>query len=96
VIAADMPVAVAAVVAAVLETHCCFQALDQVSELLCCPITHEVFKDPVVAADGITYERSAITGWLTTHDTSPMTNTPLPNCELHPNNLVRTLIEELL
>jgi hypothetical protein len=55
-----------------------------------------VFKDPVVAADGITYERSAITGWLTTHDTSPMTNTPLPNCELHPNNLVRTLIEELL
>jgi hypothetical protein len=67
-----------------------------VSELLCCPITHEVFKDPVVAADGITYERQAITGWLTTHDTSPMTNIPLANCELHPNNLVRTLIEELL
>lgn len=34
----------------------------------CCPITHDVFSDPVVAADGTTYERSAIesecgTGW---------------------------------
>jgi hypothetical protein len=77
---------------------CCFalQTLDQVSELLCCPITHEVLRDPVVAADGITYERRAITEWLATHDTSPMTNITLANRELHPNNLVRTLIEELM
>lgn len=72
------------------------QTLDQVSELLCCPITHEVLHDPVVAADGITYERQAITDWLISHDTSPMTNMPLANLELHPNNLVRTLIEELM
>lgn len=70
--------------------------LDQVSELLCCPITHEVLVDPVVAADGITYERSAITHWLTAHDTSPMTNMRLANYELLPNSLVRTLIEELM
>lgn len=75
---------------------CAVQALEQVSELLCCPITHEVLRDPVVAADGITYERHAITNWLTSHDTSPMTNIPLANLELHPNNLVRTLIEELM
>ena len=25
---------------------------------LCCPLSHELFDDPVVAADGITYERS--------------------------------------
>lgn len=66
------------------------------SELLCCPITHEVLREPVVAADGITYERKAITNWLATHDTSPMTNVVLSNKELHPNSLVKTLIEELM
>ena len=29
---------------------------------LCCPITHEPMSDPVVAADGTTYERAAIEG----------------------------------
>jgi hypothetical protein len=72
------------------------ETLEQVSEALCCPITHEVFVDPVVAADGITYERRAIVDWLSTHNTSPMTNTVLPNLQLHPNSLVKTLVEELL
>lgn len=27
---------------------------------VCCPITHEVMEDPVIAADGTTYERAAI------------------------------------
>jgi hypothetical protein len=72
------------------------ETLEQVSEALCCPITHEVFVDPVVAADGITYERRAIVDWLSTHNTSPMTNTVLPNLQLHPNSLVKTLAEELL
>ena len=29
---------------------------------LCCPISHELMKDPVVAGDGHTYERSCIEG----------------------------------
>ena len=37
-----------------------------------CPLSHVVMFDPVTAEDGITYERSAIEGWLETHDTSPM------------------------
>ena len=28
----------------------------------CCPISHELMKDPVVAGDGHTYERSCIEG----------------------------------
>uniref|UniRef100_A0A383VC19 U-box domain-containing protein n=1 Tax=Tetradesmus obliquus TaxID=3088 RepID=A0A383VC19_TETOB len=72
------------------------ETLEQVSEALCCPITHEVFVDPVVAADGITYERKAIVDWLGSHNTSPMTNSVLPNLLLHPNSLVKTLVEELL
>jgi hypothetical protein len=36
-------------------------------------------KDPVLAADGYTYERTAIETWLSSHDTSPVTNAMLPN-----------------
>ena len=31
---------------------------------LTCPITCELFIDPVIAADGTTYERSAIEEWM--------------------------------
>ncbi|XP_030448976.2 U-box domain-containing protein 32 isoform X2 [Syzygium oleosum] len=50
-----------------------------------CPILQEVMKDPLIAADGFTYEAEAIQGWLHSgHNTSPMTN-----LELEHNNLVR-------
>ena len=38
-----------------------------------CPITHELFVDPVIFADGHTYERDAIATWLRRRETSPMT-----------------------
>lgn len=38
-----------------------------------CPITHAHFQDPVVASDGHTYERKAITEWLGKAQTSPIT-----------------------
>jgi hypothetical protein len=55
-----------------------------------------VFRYPVVAADGVTYERDAIEEWLTTHDTSPMTNDPLEHKLLFPNNLVKALVSEII
>ena len=39
-----------------------------------CPITQMPMEDPVVTADGHTYDRAAIERWLQTHDTSPLTN----------------------
>lgn len=45
----------------------------------------ELFVDPVIAADGFTYERSAIEDWLTRKKTSPMTNVPLEHERLIPN-----------
>ncbi|GIL50161.1 hypothetical protein Vafri_6293 [Volvox africanus] len=68
------------------------QALE---EHLCCPITQEPLVDPVVAADGNTYERLAITAWLEQHDTSPLTNEVLAHKGLTPNNLLRKIAEEL-
>ena len=48
--------------------------------------------DPVIAADGHTYERAAILEWLQTHSTSPVTLQALPHTRLVPNVLVRTAI----
>lgn len=56
----------------------------------------ECLVDPVVCADGHTYERAAIEAWLMSRDTSPMTNEVLPHKMLIPNNLARTLAEEFL
>ena len=38
-----------------------------------CPITAEIMEDPVVIADGKTYERAAIEQWLARSNLSPMT-----------------------
>ena len=60
-----------------------------------CPITHEVMEDPVVCADGHSYERAAITQWLLARDTSPCTNAPLLHKNVVPNHALRNLIAEV-
>lgn len=54
----------------------------------------EVFKDPVVAADGYTYERQAIEDWLQKSNTSPMTNERMTDKELVMNNIIKTILQE--
>ena len=60
-----------------------------------CPITHELMRDPVIAADGYSYERSAIEAWLRSGGApvSPMTNAPLVSPTLTPNRSLKLLIE---
>lgn len=62
-----------------------------------CPILQsgEPMVDPVVAADGVTYERTAITRWLSMRNTSPMTNVRLPNKRLTPNYALKAIIESM-
>ncbi|KAI4371554.1 hypothetical protein MLD38_019774 [Melastoma candidum] len=67
---------------------------NQVPQYFTCPIMHEIMEDPLVAGDGFTYEAEAIRGWLDQHDTSPMTNLPLPNLNLVPNRTLRSAIQE--
>ena len=50
--------------------------------------------DPVIAADGHTYERSGIAEWLTNHTTSPVTRAVLKNQELTPNHQLKSQIEQ--
>ena len=44
---------------------------------LCCPITYEIFEDPVKMPDGHTYERAAITKALLGNGLSPITRIPM-------------------
>ena len=50
--------------------------------------------DPVLCADGRSFERSAIAAALAGGDaTSPATGLPLPHTELIPNHALRSLIQ---
>ncbi len=60
---------------------------------LCCPITQDIMKDPVIALDGVTYEREVITAWVSEHGTSPMTRGPMEAIFI-PNRAVKALIDE--
>lgn len=70
--------------------------LDDKFEKYLCPITGDVMVDPVIAPDGYTYERSAITEWLKKSNESPMTRQRMDAKNLVVNRLVKDEIEVLL
>jgi hypothetical protein len=62
-----------------------------------CPISWEIMTDPVVCADGHSFERKEIENWLRRHPqnpTNPLTGLPLPSTALVPNIGLRNLIQE--
>jgi hypothetical protein len=62
---------------------------------LSCPITLELFVDPVLADDGHTYERAALVEWVKNHNgTSPITRQPIKIKELKPNRIVKQLADQ--
>ena len=69
---------------------------DDVPEEFLCPISMEVMTDPVIAADGHTYERRAIEAWFGRAHTSPTTNAPLPHLNLIPAHTIKSLIQRHL
>ena len=64
------------------------------TESLICPITLELFRDPVLAQDGHTYERQAIENWIQRNGTSPLTRQELSLEHLYPNHLVKKLVAD--
>ena len=62
-----------------------------------CPISVEVMEDPVIAADGHSYERSDIELWFARgNNTSPKTGGALPHQFLTPNHNLRSAIQDFL
>ncbi len=65
-------------------------------EELRCPITHEIFLDPVVCEDGFVYERYAIENWFKKRLTSPLTNREIVNTNTFPVFYVKKMIDDIL
>ena len=61
-----------------------------------CPITTQVMYEPMMAADGESYEKEYIEAWLVTRNTSPLTNELLTHKHLTPNKNLKRAIDELL
>mmetsp|Transcript_125818 Transcript_125818/g.402777 ORF Transcript_125818/g.402777 Transcript_125818/m.402777 type:complete len:486 (+) Transcript_125818:60-1517(+) len=59
-----------------------------------CPISQQCMHDPVVLADGHSYERRYIERWLQHHSTSPVSGVLLPQTDMFPNHALRNAIEE--
>jgi hypothetical protein len=70
---------------------------DGVPKNFLCPITQEVFDDPVIWVDGHTYSRGAMAQWMRRADTSPMTGERFQGAgarTLLPNHAMRSQVEE--
>ncbi|CAJ1953503.1 unnamed protein product [Cylindrotheca closterium] len=57
-----------------------------------CPLTQQLFVDPVIDYEGNTYERKAILEWLEFNETSPLTRNHLTKDQLIPNRAVKHAI----
>ena len=64
----------------------------EIPEDLRCPLTLELFCEPVTAADGHTYEKVAIEQWFLKARTSPTTNEPLESTALIPQHTMKKLV----
>ena len=62
-----------------------------------CPVTTDLMEDPVIAADGHSYEQAAIKQWLSGgRRISPMTGEKLHHTLLTPNHALRKAIQAFL
>lgn len=68
-----------------------------IPHLFICPISLDLFKDPVTLCTGQTYDRSAIEKWLAAGNlTCPVTMQKLHDLSMVPNHTLRHLIDEWL
>jgi U-box domain len=61
-----------------------------------CPLTMEIMFDPVLDAEGNTFERSALFQWLKHSPTSPVSRQPLNERMVTSNNALRDTIHEFM
>lgn len=78
-----------------IETASEYSRMNELARGSLCPISQEPMSDPVVAADGHTYERSSIEKWLAKNNTSPLTGLPLSHKNLTPNYTLRSMLQTI-
>jgi hypothetical protein len=68
----------------------------EVPDWLCCKITMDVLRDPVITPDGISFERTVLLEHLSKSQTDPFTRQPLTATELRPNYALKEACDEFL
>lgn len=68
---------------------------ENIDQSVRCPITHEIFRDPVFASDGFCYERQAIQQLMKKTSLSPMTKQTLSST-LTPAYIIKSLVHTYL
>ncbi|KAL4149687.1 hypothetical protein QTP88_003568 [Uroleucon formosanum] len=67
-------------------------SIDTPDEFIC-PITQQIFRDPVICSDGHTYDRSAMVSWFRRGKfSSPLTNEPLLSKSMTTNTTIKEAI----
>jgi len=84
-----------------LQRHCSATTTAMLTEMAAecvCPISQSLMVDPVIAADGHTYDHAQIEAWFRRSNpaTSPQTREPLADRRLIPNLALRRTIEHLV
>jgi len=71
--------------------------MESFRDYLICPITNLIFREPVKASDGHTYEREAIEEWFAQNNTSPMSGNVIGKnllADFSMNSLVENFIQK--
>lgn len=61
-----------------------------------CPITKQIFFDPVIISDGHTYEKEAILQWMQMNMSSPLNGDKLENKSYVQNRWLKNIINDLI
>ena len=69
--------------------------LDLNIELFICPLTNQIFNDPVIAEDGQLYERSAIEQWFSENKISPLSRKVI-HTTLVESYTIKNILDSLL
>lgn len=64
--------------------------------LFYCPISRRIMVEPVICADGHTYDRGSIEGWMHHFNLSPITAVKLDHKNLTPNSYIIQLMSETI
>merc|ERR1712110_230371 len=75
------------------EARAGFEKIDHPKHLVC-PLTLDLFEDPVSTIHGHSYERKAIEAALAMKQVDPMTRAPLTPQQIFPNIATRHAVEE--
>ena len=72
------------------------KTLTDIPDELKCPISLQLFRNPVIISSGMCYEEEDILNWLKTNSTDPMTRSPVKKKTVFPCLVVKNLVMKYL